>query len=312
MTEHTTIKPIGCVRDRLEPIARPKLWVAPPSMNSRKALVALYASTVKDFEIKIILIDGSNYHPDYVNINPLMAVPCLEIDKVIINDSLEIIRYLRKHHHQTPTSPEVDAFVDQVAGWEEAVWCYCQPLIARFSGFAESCRMYWLRRYRTEADPALVPVYDWKITQMSNFAAANSAGTQGQIYAKADEDLEGIMETAQKLLVTRGGPFLFGDTYTDADTIMAPVIQRLEGFFPSRLALYYEKHDKLAQYAEVLKEQKCCQDGCFGISAADIAPASIKNLMSYGLFHTYVGELLCATAVVGVAALAHEWWWTTK
>ena len=121
-------KPVGGLRPREDGryISRPRLWMYPPSINSGKAHVALRASSCTDFTIETVGVVGANYRPEYALLNPLMTVPCLEIGDVIINDSHEIVRYLRKHWpaEGTTDSAAVQSFVALVESWDEGLWSY--------------------------------------------------------------------------------------------------------------------------------------------------------------------------------------------
>ena len=121
-------KPVGDLRPREDGryISTPRLWIFPPSINSGKAHVALRASACADFTVETVGVVGANYRPEYALLNPLMTVPTLEIGDVIINDSHEIIRYLRKHRPAAGTtdSAEVQSFVALVESWDEGLWNY--------------------------------------------------------------------------------------------------------------------------------------------------------------------------------------------
>jgi glutathione S-transferase len=121
-------KPVGDLRPREDSryLSTPRLWIFPPSINSGKAHVALCASSCTDFTVETVGVVGANYRPEYALLNPLMTVPTLEIDDVIINDSHEIVRYLRKHRPAAGTtdSAEVQSFVALVESWDEGLWNY--------------------------------------------------------------------------------------------------------------------------------------------------------------------------------------------
>ena len=88
--------------------------------------MALRASACANFTVETVGVVGANYRPEYALLNPLMTVPTLEIGDVIINDSHEIIRYLRKHRPAAGTtdSAEVQSFVALVESWDEGLWNY--------------------------------------------------------------------------------------------------------------------------------------------------------------------------------------------
>ena len=121
-------KPVGGLRPREDGryLSRPRLWMYPPSINSGKAHVALRASSCTDFTIETVGVVGANYRPEYALLNPLMTVPSLEIGDVIINDSHEIVRFLRKNWpaEGTTDSAAVQSFVALVESWDEGLWSY--------------------------------------------------------------------------------------------------------------------------------------------------------------------------------------------
>ncbi len=209
------IKPVGGRRPRVDGqyLAVPRLWIFPPSLNSGKAHVALHASSCSTFTVQMLGIMGANYSPEYAALNPLMAVPTLEIDDVIINDSLEIVRYLRKHYpgQYTTDSQEVRSFVDLVASWDEGLWNYgtlqgaskrlkpgmraqsarlrlthslglAAGGVSRAAELANEARLYYLRMYRARVakrrpvEKELLAAYDAKIAAIGRFAGKAAAG----------------------------------------------------------------------------------------------------------------------------------------
>ena len=66
----------------------------------------MHASSCGDnFRLMPIFAGRMNYHPDFARINQNMSVPTLEIEDVIITDSLDIVRYLREKHPGPETAP---------------------------------------------------------------------------------------------------------------------------------------------------------------------------------------------------------------
>ena len=62
--------------------------------------------------------------------------------------------------------------------------------------------------------------------------------------------------------------------YSDADTVLAPILGRLAHAFPWALTAYANRHPLLAPYLERLRATPACVHGCFEVqrSLASILP----------------------------------------
>lgn len=312
-TEGSFSKAKGGTRLRGSPIKVPRLHIFPPSLNSGKAHVALLASSVGEFQMHTLGILGANYTNAFARLSPSMSVPVLEIDDKIITDSIDIIRYLRKHYPGCGDQPaEVEPFLALVDSWSEGLWNYA--IMARQNmpvSIANDIRLHYLRRYRAEAEedePELLAAYDKKISYITKFNEAIAA--DGTEMKKASDVLDKIMLRSEQLLEEHGGPFLFGETYTDADSIMAPVIQRLRSNFAPHFSEYCHRHQNLAAYLTALQATKSCAKGTF-FGAWPFAPLMARDAVPYLLFHTIVGGCVCVAVIaVGASLLGGSLWKT--
>ena len=291
------IKPVGGVRPReAGPIEKPRLWIFPSSLNSDKAHIAMHASSLgADFDLEVISAVGSNYQPHFARVNPNMSVPALEIDNVVITESVEIVRYLRDHYPRpdtAPATPEVASFLDLVHAWDEGTWNYgvMQKEKGAPIGFVNQARLHYLHVYKDKvaaADPAdpLLASYDAKITAISRF---DEATRDDAAIAATQEQLDRVFAAARQLLAAHqgGGGFLVGP-YSDADSVFAAVLVRLKGAFRKHFEKYLTADPNLGAYCELLEKTPATYKGSFyystAIAMAPLAPRILSDLLPFAV-----------------------------
>lgn len=70
-----------------------KLYHVPISLNSRRVWIALLEKKLQ-FELVELKLDGDQFHPDFIALNPFHHIPVLVDDGFRIIESLAILDYL--------------------------------------------------------------------------------------------------------------------------------------------------------------------------------------------------------------------------
>ncbi len=99
--------------------------------------------------------------------------------------------------------------------------------------------------------------------------------------------LDAIMGRAQALLEASAGRgrYLAGG-YSDADSVLAPILCRLDQSFPAVLAAYTAKHLLLAPYLQRLRATPACAKGTFEASRSASMPHLLPWLLGYVMMKT--------------------------
>lgn len=84
-----------------------KLYQQPISLNSRRVWIALLEKGL-EFELVDMKLDGDQFHPDFVSLNPFHHIPVLVDDGFRVIESLAILDYLEAKY-PTPAMLPTDA-----------------------------------------------------------------------------------------------------------------------------------------------------------------------------------------------------------
>ncbi|MBW4637841.1 MAG: glutathione S-transferase family protein [Gloeocapsa sp. UFS-A4-WI-NPMV-4B04] len=93
-----------------------KLYHEPISFNSRRVWIALLEKKL-DFELIELKLDGDQFQPDFVALNPFHLIPVLVDDSFRVIESLAILDYLEAKYPtpaMLPTDPQNLAIVRMV------------------------------------------------------------------------------------------------------------------------------------------------------------------------------------------------------
>jgi glutathione S-transferase len=93
-----------------------KLYHVPISFNSRRVWVALLEKGL-DFELVQMKLDGDQFQPDFLALNPFHHIPVLVDDDLPVFESLAILDYLEAKYPTPsllPTEPQALAIVRMV------------------------------------------------------------------------------------------------------------------------------------------------------------------------------------------------------
>lgn len=81
-----------------------KLYHNPISGNSRRVWIALLEKEIP-FEEIVVKLDGDQFAPEFVKLNPFHHIPVLVDDDFILIESLAILDYLETKYSQPPLLP---------------------------------------------------------------------------------------------------------------------------------------------------------------------------------------------------------------
>lgn len=82
-----------------------KLYYTPISPNSRRVWITLLEKQV-EFELVKLNIDGDQFQPEFLKLNPFHHIPVLEDDDFSVFESLAILDYLEAKYPNPPLLPK--------------------------------------------------------------------------------------------------------------------------------------------------------------------------------------------------------------
>ncbi|MEC9342968.1 MAG: glutathione S-transferase family protein, partial [Pseudomonadota bacterium] len=162
-----------------------------------------------DFEEQLTPFDDETGNPKFREFSPTGKVPVLVDGSVTVWESLAILEYLHDRF------PEAGLWPDDVEDRARARAC-ASEMHGGFSALRSTCHMNMRRR----------------------IGAIEVGEAVHRDVARVEELWEGCLQRS-------GGPFLFG-TFTNADAMYAPVVNRLEVYALSR-------HPAVIAYSRAIK-----------------------------------------------------------
>ncbi|MBI2336589.1 MAG: glutathione S-transferase family protein [Deltaproteobacteria bacterium] len=107
-----------------------KLYVFPPSPNTRKVLAVVHHLGLTPELVFVDLGKGEQMKPDFIAVNPNHMTPALEDNGFLLWESNAIMQYLCSQKTNTlwPQDPKTQADVARWLYWQSAHWDYaCNP-----------------------------------------------------------------------------------------------------------------------------------------------------------------------------------------
>jgi glutathione S-transferase len=200
------------------------LYNAPQSTCSQRVRFVLNAKGLAFEEMKLDLLAGDQFTPEYLALNPNGVVPTLVHDGEVVIDSSVIIEYLDE------IAPAGESFTPQAP--------------------AERARMRSLMRFIDEVPAAAVRVPTYNLAFLPRFAAMSereflafaeskplrkefmlAMGRTGFPDREMDAALDRMRRTYSRMeaaIARGGGPFLQGRRPTLADVAVMPAIVRMD------------------------------------------------------------------------------------
>jgi len=199
------------------------LYNAPQSTCSQRVRFVLNAKKLSFVEIKLDLLAGDQFKPDYLALNPNGVVPTLDHAGAIVIDSSVIIEYLDEiapsPENFTPPDPVVRAkmralmrFIDEVPAAAVRVPTYNLAFLPRFAAMSETEFLAF-----AESKPL-----------RKEFMLA--MGRNGFPQNDMDAALERLRRTYDRMdaeIANSGGPWLLGSDISLADIALMPAIVRM-------------------------------------------------------------------------------------
>jgi len=230
-----------------------ELYNTPHSTCSQKVRICLAEKALDWQDIPVNLATKEHLSPDYLKINPNGVVPTLVDDGTIITDSSVICEYIDEVYQGpehgpalTPSDPALKATMRSWMRFIEEV-----PTVAvRIPSF----NMAFLPRFKDlSAEDFHEQQSDIRPLRKQFYRRMGPKGFAGEDFSAA---LEQIHDTAKRMDASLAqGPWLLGETYSLADVILAPLLDRMAdlGFadlwdkdFPSVTDWYKRLQDRPA------------------------------------------------------------------
>lgn len=245
-----------------------KLYHGRTSVCSVKARLALVEKGLS-FESQILMLQGDQYEPDYMKLNPNAVVPTLVHDGRVVIESTVIMHYVNDLVPDPPLMPADPAARAEVHMtcklMDEYVHNCCTVLT-----FATANRAAMLRRKREDLE--------------AEFAKSPS---QGRADAKRQVAQHGLdaplvvvaLKQHLKLLdridsAMARGPYLAGERYTLADAAATPYVFRLDML---RLARLWDKRPGVSAWYERIRQRPS-----FATAVTEwLTPADIERYKSF-------------------------------
>jgi glutathione S-transferase len=199
------------------------LYNAPQSTCSQRVRFVLNTKKLPFDEVKLDLLAGDQFKPDYLKLNPNGVVPTLDHDGNIILDSSVIIEYLDE------IAPEPENFTPRDA--------------------VQRAKMRTLLRFIDEMPAAAVRVPTYNRAFLPRFAAMSdeeflvfaeskplrkefmlAMGRSGFPEKDMNASLDRLARTYQRMdaeIIQSGGPWLLGKDLTLADISLMPALVRM-------------------------------------------------------------------------------------
>lgn len=200
------------------------LYNAPQSTCSQRVRFVLNAKGLPYEEHKLDLFAGDQLKPEYQKINPNSVVPTLVHNGRAIVDSSVIMEYLDEIHPEPRCFVPGDAYkrarmrsmiryIDEVP----------TPAV-RFPSY----NLAFLPHFQAMSEEEFMAVCDAKPLRREFLLKMGRTGFSKEVLDEAMERIARGITRMNENLVESGGPWLLGDTLSEADIAIMPVIVRLD------------------------------------------------------------------------------------
>jgi len=230
----------------------------------------LRLSSVNKAAERVDLGPVGQYSFEAARLNPNMTVPFLEVEDKVITDSRLIADHLFQVSpgvgdlsvQSSGKTAELTSFVDLIAAWDEAVWCFSQigdnSTKANIPRFVTLHKNVLLAASQARSLPpidgrSVEDVYLKKIAGLRFFQHMSSSAPDAADYQKQNRGaFEAIWERANELLTAQGvaDAFLFGSELTTADAFFVPFLYRVEFISKAILKEHFGTYPRIRSYWE--------------------------------------------------------------
>jgi glutathione S-transferase len=199
------------------------LYNAPQSTCSQRVRFVLNAKKLPFAEIKLDLLSGDQFKPDYLLLNPNGVVPTLRHDGAVVTDSSVIVEYLDEIApapvNFTPRDPVLRAkmralmrFIDEVPAAAVRVPTYNLAFLPRFAAMSEV---------------EFLAVAESKPLRKEFMLTMGRSGFPQKEMDAAMARLRRAYERMDTEIGKSGGPWLLGSDLSLADIAVMPAIVRM-------------------------------------------------------------------------------------
>lgn len=229
-----------------------KLYNAPHSTCSQKVRICLAEKGLPFEDVRLDIGKGKEHlKPEYLKLNPNGVVPTLVDDDKVVIDSSVICEYLDEAYPAVPLSPEAPVERARMRAWMR----YLEE-VPTAAVRVPSFNMAFLPRYEgldrakfeaQEAGPRPIRKHFYR-----------RMGPNGFKKEDVDASLEQLTATCARMdAALANGPWLLGQTYSLADIIVAPLIDRMAdlGF----TSLWEGKYPRVADWYARMKARPAFQ-----------------------------------------------------
>jgi len=199
------------------------LYNAPQSTCSQRVRFVLNAKQLPFREVKLDLLAGDQFKPDYLALNPNGVVPTLDHDGAIVTDSSVIIEYLDEITPGAPSFTPRDPvergkmralmrFIDEVPAAAVRVPTYNLAFLPRFAAMSED---------------EFIGFAESKPLRKEFMLAMGRNGFPQKDMDAATQRLRRSYERMNADIGNSGGPWLLGRDISLADIAVMPSIVRM-------------------------------------------------------------------------------------
>ena len=246
------------------------LYHFPTSLSSQQVRLALAEKGVV-WEDRVVNIGPAHeqYEPWYAKLNPKLVVPTLEVEGTIVNDTVDIIRFIDQAFPGPSLLPRDPAQREEVLEWvgrqdrfplRELSFSRAKGLVRWFERWTLDQRRKRLRKLQKK-HPELRELYLGKLEQLEQFAAAVKDRALGDQLINEVEDL---LDEFEERLQDRD--WLAGDEYTLADLVWTVTLARLDHIGFGR-SLGERRRPRVADWYRRLRERASWGVGIRRLSA---------------------------------------------
>lgn len=212
-----------------------------------------------------LALNGDQFDPAYVKLNPNAVVPTLVHDGQVVIESAVILYYLDESFPEPPLMPKAPLARAKVRLYTKLVDEYVHNSCTILT-FATAFRPGLLRLSPEAREASYAKSPSKKRTAFKRDVVAN--GLESPFVIEALEYHQTLLARMEEALAH--GPYLAGDSYSIADIAVIPYILRLELL---RLERMWDKRPGVARWWEKMRERPSTQQAILTrMSEADWRP----------------------------------------
>ena len=245
------------------------LYNAPQSTCSQRVRFVLNAKKLPFAEIKLDLLAGDQFKPDYLALNPNGVVPTLVHDGNVIIESSLILYYIDEAFPSPPLMPADPVARHRVRLYNKLIDEYMHNACTIMT-FATAFRPRFLKMSR---EAWLAEINKAPLKRRAEYKrSVIERGLESEFVIDALHQHQKMISWMADDL--KRGPFLAGNTFSNADCAVIPYILRLELL---KLGAMWQREPAIVDWWSRVRERPSVKSTIFDrMQEADWAP--FKNL----------------------------------